>query len=129
MVKSFSRSGESQLEPQEMRPFNSSSVSQPFQSYVLIAVVYHRPAIQSLDQKRDGTSGRPNTDALSACRQSNLVEFTAESKTRAEYQSSGVMTFVVSRDGVVYEKDLRPSTTAVAPKIKAPTSSGWRPAA
>lgn len=46
-----------------------------------------------------------------------------------EYQSSGVMTFVVSRHGVVYEKDLGPSTTAVAPKIKAPTGSGWRPAA
>ncbi len=47
----------------------------------------------------------------------------------AEYKSSGVMTFVVSREGVVYEKDLGPSTTAVAPKIKAPTGSGWRPAA
>ncbi len=46
----------------------------------------------------------------------------------AEYQSSGVMTFVVSREGVVYEKDLGPSTTAVAPKIKVRTGSGWRPA-
>jgi hypothetical protein len=34
----------------------------------------------------------------------------------AEYQSSGVMTFLVSRDGVVYEKDLGPSTATVAPK-------------
>jgi hypothetical protein len=47
----------------------------------------------------------------------------------AEYRSSGVMTFVVSHEGVVYEKDLGPSTTAVAPKIKVPTGSGWRPAA
>ena len=47
----------------------------------------------------------------------------------AEYQSSGVMTFVVSREGVVYEKDLGPSTMAVAPKIKAATGSGWHPAA
>jgi hypothetical protein len=46
----------------------------------------------------------------------------------AEYQSSGVMTFVVS-DGVVYEKDLGPSTTAAAPKIKVPTGSGWHPTA
>jgi hypothetical protein len=46
----------------------------------------------------------------------------------AEYQSSGVMTFLVSRDGVVYEKDLGPSTTTVAPKIKAPTGSSWHPA-
>jgi hypothetical protein len=41
----------------------------------------------------------------------------------AEYQSSGVMTFLVRRDGVVYEKDLGTSTTTVAPKIKAPTGS------
>jgi Protein of unknown function (DUF2950) len=47
----------------------------------------------------------------------------------AEYQSSGVMTFLVSRDGIVYEKDLGPSTTTVAPKIKAPTGSSWHPAA
>jgi Protein of unknown function (DUF2950) len=47
----------------------------------------------------------------------------------AEYQSSGVMTFVVSRDGVVYEKDLGPSTATVAPRIKAPTGSSWHPTA
>jgi hypothetical protein len=47
----------------------------------------------------------------------------------AEYKSSGVMTFVVSRDGVVYEKDLGPSTTTVAPQLKTPTGSSWRPAA
>jgi hypothetical protein len=47
----------------------------------------------------------------------------------AEYQSSGVMTFLVRRDGVVYEKDLGTSTTTVAPKIKAPAGSSWRPAA
>ena len=45
-----------------------------------------------------------------------------------EHQSSGVMTFVVSRDGVVYEKDLGPGTTKVAPQIKAPTGASWHPA-
>jgi hypothetical protein len=47
----------------------------------------------------------------------------------AEYKSSGVMTFVVSRRGVVYEKDLGPGTTTVAPEVKAPTGPGWHPAA
>lgn len=47
----------------------------------------------------------------------------------AEYQSSGVMTFVVTRRGVVYEKDLGASTTSVAPQMKARTGSSWRPAA
>ena len=47
----------------------------------------------------------------------------------AEYQSSGIKTFVVTQKGVVFEKDLGPSTTTVAPQIKARTGSGWHPAA
>jgi hypothetical protein len=45
----------------------------------------------------------------------------------AEYRSSGVKTFIVTRHDTVYEKDLGPNTTAVAPTIKSRTS-GWRPA-
>src|SRR6202795_1311048 len=45
----------------------------------------------------------------------------------ADYRSSGVKTFVVTRDGVVYEKDLGPDTTTVAPQLKARTGSSWRP--
>jgi hypothetical protein len=68
----------------------------------------------------------------------NSAEASSHSRTKesvtlvaypAEYQSSGVMTFMVSRDGVVYEKDLGPSTTTVAPKINAPTGSSWHRAA
>jgi len=47
----------------------------------------------------------------------------------AEYQSSGVMTFVVTWRGVVYEQDLGPDTTTVAPQIKTRTGSNWHPAA
>jgi hypothetical protein len=32
----------------------------------------------------------------------------------AQYGSSGIMTFIVNHDGVVYEKDLGPNTTALA---------------
>ena len=46
----------------------------------------------------------------------------------AEYRTSGVMTFIVTKGGIVYEKDLGPSTTTVAPKIKAPAGSSWHPA-
>jgi hypothetical protein len=46
----------------------------------------------------------------------------------AEYQSSGVKTFVVTRRGVVFEKDLGPGTTTVAPQMKARTGSSWHPA-
>ena len=46
----------------------------------------------------------------------------------AEYQSSGVKTFVVTQRGVVFEKDLGPGTTTVAPQMKARTGSHWHPA-
>ncbi len=36
----------------------------------------------------------------------------------AEYRSSGVMTFIVDQDGVVYERDLGPSTAKVASTMK-----------
>jgi len=36
----------------------------------------------------------------------------------AEYKSSGVMTFVVGQDGVVYRKDLGPNTVALAKAMK-----------
>jgi hypothetical protein len=32
----------------------------------------------------------------------------------AEYRSSGVMTFMVDQDGIVYEKDLGPHTAEIA---------------
>jgi len=47
----------------------------------------------------------------------------------ARYQSSGVMTFVVTKRGLVYEKDLGPGTATVAPQLKARTGSKWHPAA
>lgn len=45
----------------------------------------------------------------------------------AAYRSSGVMTFVVTEDGVVYEKDLGPNTKTLARKMTAASlSSSWR---
>jgi hypothetical protein len=47
----------------------------------------------------------------------------------AEYRSSGVMTFVVKQDNVVYEKDLGPDTAKLVKKMTAGTpSSSWHPA-
>jgi hypothetical protein len=42
----------------------------------------------------------------------------------ADYRSSGVKTFIVTQKGIVFEKDLGPSTTTVAPSISL-RSSGW----
>jgi hypothetical protein len=32
----------------------------------------------------------------------------------AQYESSGIMTFIVNHDGIVYQKDLGPDTAALA---------------
>lgn len=45
----------------------------------------------------------------------------------AEYGASGIKSFIVNQDGVVYEKDLGPKTAAAAAKIsKFDPDSGWR---
>jgi hypothetical protein len=47
----------------------------------------------------------------------------------AAYGSSGVMTFIVSQDGQVYEKDLGPTTSATAAEIgQFKPDSGWQKA-
>ena len=45
-----------------------------------------------------------------------------------EYQSSGVKTFVLTHKGVVFEKDLGPKTTILAPQMNARTGTSWHPA-
>jgi hypothetical protein len=45
----------------------------------------------------------------------------------AEYRSSGVMTFIVEQDGVVYEKDLGKKTDVLAKDMKEYNpGSGWQ---
>jgi hypothetical protein len=46
----------------------------------------------------------------------------------AEYRSSGVMTFIVNQDGVVYEKDLGRKTETAAKGLKKYETAGWRKA-
>lgn len=46
----------------------------------------------------------------------------------AEYQSSGVKTFVVTWRGTVFEKDLGPETNTLAPQMKVRTGPSWLPA-
>ena len=46
----------------------------------------------------------------------------------ASYASSGVMTFIVNQDGVVYEKDLGPETAKTASAIREfDPDASWKP--
>jgi len=47
----------------------------------------------------------------------------------AQYGASGVMTFIVNHDGVVYEKDLGPTSAAVAAAMRGFNPDGtWKKA-
>jgi hypothetical protein len=47
----------------------------------------------------------------------------------AEYRNSGIMTFIVGKDGVVYQKDLGEKTNELAPAVQAyDPGDGWKPA-
>jgi Protein of unknown function (DUF2950) len=45
----------------------------------------------------------------------------------AEYQNSGIMSFVVGTNGTVYEKDLGPMTADTAVAMTEYNTSGWKP--
>ncbi len=46
----------------------------------------------------------------------------------AEYRNSGVVTFIVNQDGVVYEKDLGADTAKIASSMTAyDPDSSWSP--
>ena len=47
----------------------------------------------------------------------------------AEYRNSGIMTFIIDKDGIVYQKDLGEKTTEVAAALaEYNPGDGWTPA-
>jgi hypothetical protein len=71
----------------------------------------------------DNSAARNNGDGAGGAKTGGLVLIAYP----ADYRSSGVKTFIVSRDNVVYEKDLGPKTATVAPSVRA-RSSSWHAA-
>jgi hypothetical protein len=84
--------------------------SSPFHGYY-----FRTPVGSSARASNRSTSGGKERDGVT------LVAYPAE------YRSSGVKTFIVSEDGVVYENDLGPDTATIALTVKA-RSSRWQPA-
>jgi hypothetical protein len=62
-----------------------------------------------------GNSAAGSNSSVSAGKKTGRVAIVAYP---AEYRSSGVMTFIVTQDGAVYETDFGPDTTKLAPEIK-----------
>ncbi len=47
----------------------------------------------------------------------------------SEYRNSGIMTFIIAKDGIVYQKDLGEKTSALAESMTDyDPSDGWKPA-
>jgi hypothetical protein len=85
--------------------------SSPFHGYYFRMVTENTAA-----GSNSRVSGSRKTGALS------LVAYPAD------YRSSGVMTFIVTKDGVVYEKDLGSKTPTVAKDLQRGPDSSWRTA-
>jgi hypothetical protein len=85
--------------------------SSPFHGYYFRIVTENTSA-----GSNNRVSGSRKTGALS------LVAYPAD------YRSSGVMTFVVTKNGVVYEKDLGSKTPAVAKDLQRGPDSSWHTA-
>ena len=75
---------------------------------------YHGYAFRILTAQGPNASG----GAKSFVRNGRMTEGFGLIAWPAKYDYTGVMTFIVSQDGVVYEKDLGPNTAAVAAAIK-----------
>jgi hypothetical protein len=75
---------------------------------------YHGYAFRILTAQGPSASG----GAKSFVRNGRMTEGFALIAWPAKYDYTGVMTFIVNQDGVVYEKDLGPNTAAVAAAIK-----------
>jgi Protein of unknown function (DUF2950) len=87
------------------------TAEQPFHGYYFRAVTKGR-----------GTSAATTGRGHAGGKKSRGLAFVAYP---ADYRSSGVMTFVVTDDGAVYEKDLGADTATVARGLNERPASGW----
>jgi hypothetical protein len=87
---------------------NPDNESAPFHGYYFRTVTGNTPGRIDHSVSGSKTTGAPA-----------LVAYPAD------YRSSGVMTFIVTKNGKVYEKDLGLSTTTVAKDLKRGPDSSW----
>ena len=88
-----------------------SAAEEPFHGYYF-RVVTKRAGTEPTTASRDHTGGKRTRELA-------VVAYPAE------YRSSGVMTFVVTDDGVLYEKDLGPDTSDCRARSERADRVGW----
>ena len=77
---------------------------------------YFRRTTEDLARTYGNVAGKSKKDGLA------LVAYPAD------YRTSGVMTFIVSKGGIVYEKDLGSDTTTLAKDLRRGPNSSWHAA-
>jgi hypothetical protein len=120
LAKAKERSGTETTGDDSIRKYVQSLVSDGTASAVSTArdiqkesSPFHGYYFRVVTSSRVGGTGGERTGAVA------LVAYPAE------YRSSGIMTFLVTRNGTVYEKDLGPKTTTVAKKLERGPDSSW----
>ncbi|HMN97377.1 MAG TPA: DUF2950 domain-containing protein [Phycisphaerales bacterium] len=83
--------------------------------------VYHGYRFRMLTAQGPGAPG----GAMNYAVDGRLIGGFAVVAWPAEYDVSGIMTFIVNQDGVVYQKDLGPQTERIARAMQAYDPSGW----
>jgi hypothetical protein len=95
-------------------PASKDETSGPFQGYYFRVLAAPR---------KSGAGAQGNVSDLGTTSGYTFIAYPTE------YRSSGILTFVVTSEDVVYEKDLGPNTEKLAKKMTARTStSRWRAA-
>lgn len=95
----------------------------------------HARRVRALAQNAKGRTPRPRPDAFYGYYFEVIDPAAADAKSGqafafvaypVDYRTSGVMTFAVTQDGVVYERDLGPETPSLARSIKPQVRrTGW----
>ena len=82
---------------------------------------YHGYRYRILDAQSAAAPG----GAMSYVKDSKMTGGYAFVASPAKYGDTGVMTFIVAKDGIVYQKDLGPETDRIARAMKAYDPAGW----
>jgi hypothetical protein len=112
-------------EPSPMGPLISRAITEGYEkSRDGNPVAYHGYYYRVLDQQGPHASG----GAMKYVRDGNAVQGFALLAYPAEYANSGIMSFIVNQDGILFEKDLGEETDSIAVALPSfDPDASWEP--